>query len=199
MKTVFMKNFQKLAIAAFVALAYGIAFAGSDPLPAFQGPILTTAGAPSAGTNCIQTITIGGTPTSGTFTLTYKGKTTSAITWSATNNTLVANIDAALEALKTIGTGGVTTAVDSMTAGIGTITVTFTGDNAKLLIPAMTSTSSLTGSSPTLAVAITTAGVTADGRKSPLGTLLIDSTNKKLYINTGTSLNPTWTVVGSQS
>lgn len=194
-----MKNFQKIGIAVAVLLNVGLAFAGSDPLPAFPSAILTTAGAPSAGTNCIQTITIGGTPSGGTFTLTYKGKTTSAITWSSTNNTLVANIDAALEALKTIGSGGVTTAVGTMNSGIGTITVTFTGDNAKLLIPVMTSASSLTGSSPTLAVAITTAGVTADGRKSPLGSLLIDSTNKKLYINTGTSLNPTWTVVGSQS
>ena len=194
-----MKNFQKIGIAVAVLLNVGLAFAGSDPLSAFPGAILTTAGAPSAGTNCIQTITIGGTPSGGTFTLTYKGKTTSAITWSSTNNTLVANIDAALEALKTIDSGGVTTAVGTMTSGVGTITVTFTGNNAKLLIPVMTSASSLTGSSPTLAVAITTEGVTADGRKSPLGSLLIDSTNKKLYINTGSSLNPTWTVVGTQS
>lgn len=32
-----------------------------------------------------------------------------------------------------------------------------------------------------------------------IGTLLIDLTGKKLYINTGTKASPTWTVVGSQS
>ncbi len=31
------------------------------------------------------------------------------------------------------------------------------------------------------------------------GSLLIDTTGKKLYINTGTKASPTWTVVGSQS
>src|SRR3954464_11821503 len=83
------------------------------------------AGAPVAGTDEVQTITIGGTPTSGTFRLTFEGFTTGDITWSATNATLVANIDAALEALDNIGTGGVVTAVATMTAGIGTATVTF--------------------------------------------------------------------------
>lgn len=31
------------------------------------------------------------------------------------------------------------------------------------------------------------------------GALLIDSTNAKLYINTGTLASPTWTVVGTQA
>jgi hypothetical protein len=31
------------------------------------------------------------------------------------------------------------------------------------------------------------------------GSLLVDTTNKKAYINTGTKASPTWTVVGSQS
>lgn len=31
------------------------------------------------------------------------------------------------------------------------------------------------------------------------GSLLSDTTNAKLYINTGTKASPTWTVVGSQS
>jgi hypothetical protein len=163
------------------------------------GHPLTNAGAPSAGTDEVQTITIGGTPTGGTFTLTFDGLTTGAITWSSTNGTLVSNIDTALEALGNIGTGGVTTAVGTMTAGIGTITVTFTGNNAKRAVPTMTATSSLTGSSPTVAVAETTPGVDATGRAAPLGALLVDTTNKKLYINTGTSLNPTWTVAGTQT
>ena len=36
------------------------------------------------------------------------------------------------------------------------------------------------------------------GKAGP-GCLLIDTTNKKLYINTNTKASPTWTVVGSQS
>jgi hypothetical protein len=32
-----------------------------------------------------------------------------------------------------------------------------------------------------------------------IGTLLIDTTNGKLYINTGTKASPTWTVVGAQT
>ncbi len=43
-----------------------------------------------------------------------------------------------------------------------------------------------------------TNGVTGAGLASP-GQLLIDTTNKKLYINTNTLASPTWTVVGSQS
>jgi hypothetical protein len=164
------------------------------------GRPMTNAGAPSAGTDEIQTLTIGGTPTSGTFRLAYDGHTTAAITWSATNNTLVANIDAALEALPNIGTGGITTAVGTMTAGIGTITLTFVGANAKQAVSTITvANNSLVGTDPTVAVAETTPGVDATGRLGAVGGLLVDTTNKKLYINTGTSVSPTWTVVGSQS
>jgi hypothetical protein len=35
--------------------------------------------------------------------------------------------------------------------------------------------------------------------KSLPGTLLIDLTGLKLYINTGTQASPTWTIVGTQS
>jgi hypothetical protein len=163
------------------------------------GRIYLFAGAPSAGTDEIQTITFGGTPTGGTFTLTFMGQTTAAISWSATNGTLVSNIDTALEALTTIGSGGVTTAVGTMTAGIGTITVTFVGNNTKKLLSVMTATSSLTGTSPTLAVTQSTPGVDATARGNGAGVLLSDTTNKKLYINTGSDLAPTWTVVGAQS
>lgn len=192
-----MKKLLLIALAGILACS---ALAGTDPLPQWPGGILTTAGTPGNGTSCIQTITFGGTPTGGTFTLSYKGRTTSAISWSATNGTLVANIDAALEALATLAGGSsVTTAVGTMTAGIGTITVTFTGNYAKLLLPVMTVSSSLTGTSPTLACAITTAGVTADGRSSPKGALCIDSTNGILYQNQGTSgLAPTWVKISAE-
>lgn len=163
------------------------------------GP-MTNAGVPSAGTSEIQTITIGGTPTSGTFKLRFQGYTTDAITWSATNATLVANIDAALEALPNIGASNVTTAVGTMTAGIGTITVTFAAALAAKALTVMTvPDNSLVGTSPTVAVTQTTPGVSATGRGAPKGTLMTDTTNGVLYINTGSTTAPTWTVVGSQS
>lgn len=34
---------------------------------------------------------------------------------------------------------------------------------------------------------------------APKGAVLTDSTNAKLYINTGTQASPTWTVVGTQT
>jgi hypothetical protein len=165
------------------------------------GDIQQFAGTPSAGTDEVQTITFGGTPTGGTFTLTFQGVTTAAISWSATNGTLVSNIDTALEALSTVGTGGVTTAVGTMTAGIGTITATFTGGNlTKKLLSVMTAdASSLTGTSPTVSVAVTTPGVDATYRGLGAGAVVVDTTNKLLYINTGTALAPTWTKVGTQT
>jgi hypothetical protein len=116
------------------------------------------------------------------------------------NATLVSNIDTALEALITIGTGNVTTAVGTMTAGIGTITLTFVSNLGKRAVSTVTvGTNSMTGTSPTIAVAETTPGVDAGARGAPKGTLLMDTTNAKLYVNTGTGIAPTWTVVGSQS
>lgn len=155
------------------------------------------AGAPVAGTDEIQTITLDAT--GGTFKLAFDGWTTGAISWNATNATLVANIDAALEALPNIGTGGVTTAVGTMTAGVGTITVTFTGSNGKKAVPTMTvADNSLTGTA-TCSVAETTPGVDATARGCAAGARLVDTTNKKAYINTGTAAAPTWTVIGAQS
>lgn len=160
----------------------------------------TNAGAPSAGTDEVQTITFGGTPTGGTFKLAYKSKTTAAISWSATNNTLRDNVDAALEALSTIGTGNVTTAVGTMTAGIGTLTVTFAGTLAKKAVPLITvADNSMTGTAPTVAVTETTPGVSATHRGAPKGAQLIDTTNGIAYVNTGTATSPTWTKVGTQT
>jgi len=162
---------------------------------------LYSAGAPSNGTTEVQTITIGGTPTGGTFKLTFEGFTTAAITWSATNSTLLANIDAALEALPNIGTGGVVTAAGTLTAGIGTITVTFSGGNlsAKAVGTMSVADNSLTGTAPTVAVAKTTPGVDSTFRGAPGGALALDITNNKVYVNTGTALAPTWVVVGTQT
>lgn len=160
----------------------------------------TVAGAPVAGTDEVQTITIGGTPTGGSFILEWKGKRTAPINWSATNNTLRDNVDAALEALPNVGAGSVKTAVGTMTAGVGTLTVTFTGALGKKAVPTISVVSnSMTGSAPTVAVAETTPGVSATHRGAPKGAPLTDTTNGIAYINTGTADAPTWTKVGTQT
>lgn len=157
------------------------------------------AGTPASGVSEVQTLTIGGTPTAGTFTLTFQGGTTAPITWSNVNATLIAAIDAALEALPNVGTGNVTTAVGTMTAGIGTATITFAGTLANQDVGLMTATSSLTGTAPTLAIAVTTPGSAAGGTGAAKGALLQDTQNGILYINTGTASVPTWTKVGLQT
>lgn len=155
-------------------------------------------GVPSSGTSEVDTLTIQTSTSGGTFTLTVaNGRTTQPITWSATNATLVANVDAALEALPNIGTGGVTTAVGTMTAGIGTITITFAGKNAKMDFPLLSVTNNLITGGTTPTIATTTPGVAATFRNAKPGTLLIDTSTPDLYINDSTSQvnGPTWTKV----
>jgi hypothetical protein len=169
---------------------------GGQQMPGLR---MTGSGVPGAGTDEVQTLTIGGTPTGGTFTITFGGFTTAAITWTATDATLVSNIDAALEALPNIGTGGVTTAAGTVSSGIGTITLTFAGADktAKRAQPLAVATSSLTGTNPTVVIAETTPGVTATGFGTLPGGIYHDTTNGKAYVNTGTAAAPAWTVVGS--
>ena len=132
--------------------------------------------------------------------MTYDGFTTAAITWSATNATLLSNINTALDALPNVGASGIVATAGTLTAGIGTILLTFSGGNvAKKAVNTMTATSSLTGTAPTLAIVETTPGVTTSGRGAPIGGRLTDITNGKEYINTGTSLLPVWTVLGTQT
>lgn len=161
------------------------------------GGAVVASGAPGAGTSEVQTLTFGGTPDGGTFKLGFRGRVTAAISWSSTNNTLRDNVDAALEALAIIGTGNVTTAVDSMTAGIGTLTVTFAGALAKKAVPLLTvEDNSLTGTAPTLDVEETTPGVDSTLRAGAIGTLYVNSADGKVYVKSAAN---TWTVVGGQS
>jgi hypothetical protein len=165
------------------------------------GDPIQSAGAPVAGTSEVQTLTIGGTPTAGTFRLSFEGFTTAAITWSNVNATLLTALNTALQALPSLGATEITAAAGSLTAGIGTITLTFGGNRGKQAIGAniAIADNSLTGTTPTLAVAETTPGVDATGRGAPKGALLIDTTTPKLYQNTGTATVPTWQVVGAQT
>lgn len=138
-------------------------FCSPDPYVlqfATGGDVITT-----GGTNEVQTITITGTPTGGTFTLTFDGETTSAIAY----NAAATAVRAALLALSNIGANDVTV---SGGPGPGSPYVaTFAGGYANSNVPAMTATSSLTGgTTPAVAVTTTTAGVegaTATGYRAP--------------------------------
>lgn len=110
------------------------------------------AGPATAAVDEVQTVTISGAPTGGTFTLTFNGATTADIAHNATG----ATVQAALEALSTIGSGNVTVSG----AGGGPYTVTFVGTLGGQNVPEMTATGSFTGgTSPSIAVATTTEGV----------------------------------------
>lgn len=103
----------------------------------------------------VQTVTITGTPTGGTVTLTFDGETTGAIAYNATAATVLA----ALEALSNVDVGSVV-----VTGGPGPGTawiVTFSGTQyLGANVPVMTASgASLTGgTSPAIAVTTTTGG-----------------------------------------
>ena len=167
----------------------------SNPILGGPNGGYATAGAPSAGTNAVQTVTITGTPTGGTFTLSFEGRTTAGIAYNAG----AADVQAALLALDNLDSGDVVGSGGPFPDSA--VVLTFGGNYAKEPVSPITANGAgLTGgTSPAISVAQTTAGVAASGRGAPKGTLLTDATNGKVYVNTGTALAPTWTVVGSQS
>jgi hypothetical protein len=107
------------------------------------------------GVNEAQTVTITGTPTGGTYTLTFNGQTTAAIPYNAT----AAQVTTALEALSNVNFGEV-----AVTGGPhpGTaIIVGFGGQYEHTDVPQMTATGSFTGgTTPAIAVTTTTASST---------------------------------------
>lgn len=110
-----------------------------------------------SGTNEVQKLTITGTPTGGTFTITFSGQTTAAIAFNASAFT----IQLAMEALSNIATGDLE--VYSATLG-GTLPTysmffRFKGLYEGIDVPVMTTTDSLTGGSlPASAVTVIQAG-----------------------------------------
>lgn len=117
----------------------------------------------------VQTVSITGGPTGGTFTLSLAGETTAAIAYNAT----AAQVEAALEALSNVNVGDV-----AVTGGPGPATawvVTFGGDFAGDNVPQMTTSgTNLTGgTTPAVAVATTTGGgsAVANGLEVPEGFL----------------------------
>mgnify|MGYP001560029233 CR=1 FL=1 len=110
------------------------------------------------GTNEQQTITITGTPTGGTFTLTWDGKTTAGIAFNASAATVVS----ALEALSNIDVGDVSATGGARPGAAGV--VTFQGRFAGINVPLMTgSAAGLTGGTPVLTITTSTPGGTGSG------------------------------------
>lgn len=103
-----------------------------------------------------QTVTITGSPTAGTFTLTYAGQTTATIVRTATATA----VQTALRALSNIGSTGV-----NVTGGPGPGTpwvVTFAGSLANTDVAQMTAAHTFTGgTSPAIAVTTTSPGEAA--------------------------------------
>lgn len=159
------------------------------------GPVIPVPTTPVAGTNAVQTLTIGGTPTGGSFRLAGGGGTGNpSIPWNSTNATLLASIQTALDAM--FGASQVVASAGTLTAGIGTVLLTYSGANVgRYPQPTMTiAQNALTGTSPTLAVATTTAGVEATMRGAPRGTLIVAQDTGVVYRQTAaTPLAPTWT------
>ncbi|MEU8682989.1 hypothetical protein [Streptomyces sp. NPDC048611] len=124
----------------------------------------------AAVTNEVQTVTVTGGPTGGTFTLTYSGQTTAAIAYNAT----AAAVQTALVALSNVNAGDITVTGN---AG-GPYTLTFGGQYLGDNVAQLTATASLTGgSTPGVTVATTTAGGTAtasDGTQKFAGFLFTE-------------------------
>lgn len=122
---------------------------------------------PSTGTNEVQRATITGTPTGGTFTLTYAGQTTAGIAYNAAS----AAVQTALENLSNLAPGDV---VVTGGPGPGTpYTFTFGGTLAGTDVAQMTATGSFTGgTTPTIAVTTITPGVApvAGAMSTPVST-----------------------------
>lgn len=121
------------------------------PLPGwFEG--IATGG--TLGTNAVQELEITGTPTGGTFTLTFRGQTTAAIDHDAT----AGEVEDALEVLSTIGVGNVACGGGALPGS--PVTITFTGDLAATALPLVTANGAALsgGSAPAAAVTETTPG-----------------------------------------
>jgi hypothetical protein len=115
-----------------------------------------------AGTAEVQTATKAGTVSGGTFTLSFGGQTTTAIAWDA----VAATVQAALEALSTIGTGNVVVTGGPLNSG--PFTITFAGNLSGNQAQITSDATLLTGAGAGVTMATSTPGVAGaiDGRQT---------------------------------
>lgn len=130
-----------------------IAFNAAATTVATRLTALSSIPAATGGTNAVQTLTITGVPTGGTFTVTFGGQTTSALAF----NAAASAVQTAFLALSSVGAGNATV---TGSAG-GPYTITFTGTLAKSPQATVTASgASLTGgTSPGVTPASLTTGV----------------------------------------
>jgi hypothetical protein len=127
--------------------------------PANIGDIIKLTGSP---TNEVQTLAITGTPTAGTFRLSFKSVTTATIAYNAT----AAAVQAALEALSTIGSGNVAATGGPLPGS--PVVLTFQGQLAGTNLPMLTvvAPTFTGGTTPAVTVTETTPGT---GIYDPVG------------------------------
>jgi hypothetical protein len=113
----------------------------------------------------VQTVTVTGAPTGGTFTLTYEGGTTGGIAYNAT----AAAVQAALEALSGVDPGDITVTGNDG----GPYTLTFGGGGGNVAQLTASGASLTGGTTPSVTVATTTQGAStgAGGTQTPSGHL----------------------------
>jgi hypothetical protein len=150
-----------------LSLAFTVANLQAVFLKSDQGCTLKTNG---TGTSEVQTISITGTPTGGTFTLAYSASTGAQVTAPIAYNAAASAVQTALRALAAIGSTGV-----NCTGGPlpGTAVVcTFAGTLANTNVPTLASDggAGLTGgTTPAVSVVVTTAGLPSNVITFPAG------------------------------
>lgn len=124
----------------------------------------------AAGTQESQTLTKSGTVSGGTFKVTFAGQQTGALAFDIT----AADLQAAVEALSTVGLGNVTVTGGPLNTGPFTLQYWLQGDQ-----PAVTvDVTALTGSSPGITVATSQAGAAGaiDGRQTAANIVGLNNT-----------------------
>lgn len=126
--------------------------------PSTLEQMINTAATSASYNPAIQSIAMGGSPTGGTFTLSFQSNYTAPIAYTASS----AAVAAALQALSNVGSSSNLTATGGA-LNSAAIVVTFQGLLGNQPIPLMSVTSSLTGgTSPAVTPTTSTAGQTAE-------------------------------------
>ena len=161
--------------------------------------VVTVAAAPTSGTAQVETATIVGTiatPGTATFTVTSAVVTGSPL---AVDVDVLAGDTATIVAAKAAAKLKATAAIwdDFVVTSNGAdliFTAIVSAANDATLNVAFTN-GTCTGLTPNATSANTTAGVLGEFRGMANGACLVDTTGKKVYMNTGTPGTPTWSLL----
>lgn len=145
---------------------------------------------PVAGTNEVQTVTVSGTVSGGTFRLAYKNERTAPLAHSST----AVQVRDALRALNEVTIDGVSTATGGPLPATPVV-VTFGGHLGIADVAQMTVQNIDLVGGGTFVVSTTTPGVDATLRGRGKGTVVVAESTGKMYINEGTDTVPVWRLV----